>query len=118
VKRRMLLLRSFGAGGRESPSALGGFQALYPAPDPQRQADYEGLLRAAAAVFQRNSVWSKAQSSLQRLQAWMASRVSVALPVWEGCILRSMAGTKQQPKPRVHCVSHYHHDHLECVQES
>lgn len=47
---------------------MGGFQLLYPGPDVEQQVAYEGLLRIAIAVFQRNSVWSKAQSSLQELQ--------------------------------------------------
>jgi hypothetical protein len=47
---------------------LGGFQPVLPSPDAARQATYERLLRVAAEVFERKSVWSKAQSSLQRLQ--------------------------------------------------
>lgn len=47
---------------------LGGFQQLYPCPDAKQQPTYDPLLQLAADVFERNSVWSKTQSSLQQLQ--------------------------------------------------
>lgn len=47
---------------------LGGFQLVFPSSDAVLQAAYEGLLKVAAEVFERKSVWSKTQSSLQQLQ--------------------------------------------------
>lgn len=51
-----------------SAKPLGGFQQVYPAASTVQQAAYERLLQVAAEVFERSSVWSKTQSSLQQLQ--------------------------------------------------
>jgi hypothetical protein len=48
--------------------AAGWLSAGPPIPKGSQQALYEGLLGVAAEVFERKSVWSKTQSSLQQLQ--------------------------------------------------
>jgi hypothetical protein len=58
--------------GTRGPSkdavTLGGFQPVFPSPDAARQATYKSLLKIAADLFERKSVWSKTQSSLEQLQ--------------------------------------------------
>ena len=55
-------------GATQGAVPLGGFQSVLPSPNAAQQATYEGLLTVAAEVFERRSVWSKTQSSLQHLQ--------------------------------------------------
>ena len=59
---------------------LGGFQPVVPSQDAAQQATYERLLRVAAEVFECKSVWSKAQSSLQRLQVRCTHKAACYAP--------------------------------------
>lgn len=47
---------------------LGRYQQLLPSPDAELQAKYDSLTAVAADIFERKSVWSKAQAALRLIQ--------------------------------------------------
>lgn len=50
------------------PVRLGSYQQLLPSPDAELQTKYDHLTAVAADIFERKSVWSKAQAALRLIQ--------------------------------------------------